>query len=84
LDGAEVGAALGVLGGGVPPGAFAGAACCGVTGFGAETPATLDPSPSFCNESASSLPVGSSPLSDWNFCIASIVLASHFPLGSPL
>ena len=52
-------------------------------GRGAETPAIPEPRPNFCNEGASSLPLGSSPLADWNFCIASTVPASHLPFGSP-
>lgn len=62
---------------------FEGVSVAGTGGFGADTPATLDPSPSFCSDSASSLPVGSSPLPDWNFCIAATVFASHFPFGWP-
>lgn len=54
-----------------------------VAGFGAETPAMPEPRPSFCKLGASSFPLGSRPLADWNFCIAAIVLASHFPFGSP-
>ena len=34
------------------------------TGFGASTPAVLEPKPSFCKLSASSLPLGFMPLSD--------------------
>lgn len=55
----------------------------GTTGFGAETPAMSEPRPSFCSVGASSLPVESRPLADWNFSVASIVSASHLPLGSP-
>ena len=57
--------------------------CAGVGCFGAETPAMPDPRPSFCRLVASSLPVGSRPFADWNFCIAATVLESHFPFGSP-
>ncbi len=57
--------------------------CAGVGCFGAETPAMPDPRPSFCRLVASSLPLGSRPLADWNFCIAATVLESHFPFGSP-
>ena len=54
----------------------------GTEGFGAETPAVLEPRPSFWRLRASSLPVGSRPLADWNFCMAATVFGSHFPLGS--
>lgn len=57
--------------------------CAGIGCFGAETPAMPDPRPSFCRLVASSLPLGSRPLADWNFCIAATVLESHFPFGSP-
>ena len=62
---------------------FCGAAGAVVDGFGAETPAMPEPKPSFCRLVASSFPLGSRPCSDWNFCIAPTVLASHLPLGSP-
>jgi len=56
----------------------------GTTGFGAETPAMSEPRPSFCSVGASSFPVESRPLADWNFSVAAIVSESHLPLGSPL
>ncbi len=75
---APLGAADGSAGGG---GTALGAG--GITGFGAETPAMLDPRPSFCRLRASSFPVASSPFDDWKFCIAPIVFASHLPFGAP-
>lgn len=65
--------------------AAAGAAAEGVvdTGLGAETPAVLEPRPSFWRLGALSLPLGSMPLSDWNFCMALMVLESHLPVGWP-
>lgn len=56
----------------------------GTTGLGAETPAMSEPSPSFCSVGASSFPVESRPLADWNFSVAAIVSESHLPFGSPL
>ena len=55
----------------------------GVMGFGASTPAVPDPRPSFCRLGASILPLLLRPLSDWNFCMAEMVLESHLPLGLP-
>ena len=55
----------------------------GTSGFGAETPAMSEPRPSFCSVGASSLPVESRPLADWNFCVAATVFESHLPVGSP-
>jgi len=55
----------------------------GTTGLGAETPAMSEPSPSFCSVGASSFPLASIPLADWNFCTAATVLESHLPFGSP-
>jgi len=73
-----------VDGGGAAAGLFAGAVPAGGgTGLGAETPAMLEPSPSFCRLSALILPFASSPLADWNFCIAETVFESHLPLGLP-
>ena len=73
-----------VDGGGVAAGLLAGAVLAGGgSGLGAETPAMLDPSPSFCRLSALILPFASSPLADWNFCIAETVFESHLPLGLP-
>jgi len=73
-----------VDGGGVAAGLLAGAVLAGGgSGFGAETPAMLEPRPSFCRLSALSLPLASSPLADWNFCIAATVVESHLPLGLP-
>ena len=56
----------------------------GTIGFGAETPAISEPRPSFCSVGASSLPVESRPLADWNFCSAATVSESHLPFGSLL
>ena len=50
-------------------------------GLGASTPAVLEPRPSFCRLSASSLPLAFMPLSDWNFCSAATVFESHLPFG---
>lgn len=55
----------------------------GSAGLGAETPAILEPRPSFCSVGASRLPVESRPLADWNFRVAAIVFESHLPVGSP-
>ncbi len=55
----------------------------GTSGLGAETPAILEPRPSFCSVGASSLPVESRPWADWNFSVAAIVFESHLPEGSP-
>lgn len=55
----------------------------GVTGRGAETPAISEPNPSFCKLRASIFPVASKPCSPWNFCIAAVVVLSHFPFGVP-
>lgn len=55
----------------------------GVRGFGASTPAVPDPKPNFCRLEASILPLLLRPLSDWNFCMAEMVLESHLPLGLP-
>lgn len=55
----------------------------GTTGLGAETPAMSEPSPSFCSVGASSLPLASIPLADWNFSTAVTVFESHLPFGSP-
>jgi hypothetical protein len=79
--------AIGVLGAALAGGAYEGDGVieqqlCGTMPFGADTPATSDPSPNFCSVSASSFPVTSSPFADWNFCTASTVSASHFPEGS--
>lgn len=63
-EGAVFGAALGAFDGAGLDGPLEEAPPAGTGGRGAETPATLDPSPSFCNESASNLPVDSSPFSD--------------------
>ena len=49
------------LAGGV---ALCGTVPAGAGGFGAETPAMSDPSPSFCKLGASSLPVASIPFAD--------------------
>ena len=54
----------------------------GGSGLGAETPAMSEPSPIFCKLGASSFPLGSRSLADWNFCSAFTVFASHLPLGS--
>jgi hypothetical protein len=82
-DGVDAGEEDGVGGG---PGLEAGGAGADDTGgwdLGADTPAMGEPKPSFCRLSASILPLGSSPLADWNFCMAPIVLESHLPLGWP-
>jgi len=76
LDGA-VAAGFGFVG-------VSGTLSTGAGGRGAETPAMSEPSPSFCRLGASSLPVGSIPLADWNFWRAETVLASHLPVGSPV
>lgn len=55
----------------------------GTTGLGAETPAMSEPSPSFCSVGASSFPLASIPLADWNFSTAATVFESHLPFGSP-
>jgi len=55
----------------------------GAAGRGAETPATLEPSPMRCSVGASSFPLGSRPCADWNFSSEVIVVASIFPVGSP-
>ena len=55
----------------------------GDLGFGAETPAMSEPSPSFCRVGASSLPFASMPFADWNFCTAATVFESHLPFGLP-
>ena len=55
----------------------------GNSGLGAETPAILEPRPSFCSVGASISPVESRPLAVWNFRIAAIVFESHLPVGSP-
>ena len=55
----------------------------GAAGLGADTPAISEPSPSFWSVGASSFPVVSIPLADWNFRSAAIVLVSILPLGSP-
>lgn len=55
----------------------------GVADFGADTPAMSDPRPIFCSVGASSLPLGSSPCSVWNFCKAATVFESILPVGSP-
>jgi hypothetical protein len=53
----------------------------GTIGLGAETPAISDPRPSFCSVRASSLPVASRLLADWNLFTAATVFASHLPFG---
>jgi len=53
----------------------------GLAGRGAPRPAVSDPSPSFCSESASSFPVGFNPFTCWKCFIASMVPASHLPVG---
>ncbi len=55
----------------------------GVMGLGASTPAVPEPRPNFCRLEASILPLLLRPLSDWNFCMAAMVLESHLPLGLP-
>jgi hypothetical protein len=55
----------------------------GVTGLGASTPAVPEPRPNFCRLGASIFPLLLRPLSDWNFCMAEMVLESHLPLGLP-
>ncbi len=55
----------------------------GNSGLGAETPAILEPRPSFCSVGASRLPVESRPLAVWNFRIAATVFESHLPEGAP-
>ena len=94
-DEVEEGAGGGVAGGGAGVeageaaaggGGDAGAAAAGAGGvgvLGAETPAVLEPRPSFWRLAALILPLGSMPLSDWNLVKAAMVLASHLPLGEP-
>ena len=55
----------------------------GGTGLGASTPAVPEPRPNFCRLGASILPLLLRPLSDWNFCMAEMVLESHLPVGLP-
>jgi len=74
-EGADAGADAGVVEAGAAEGGV------GAGGLGAETPAVLEPRPSFWRLGALSLPLGSMPLSDWNFCMAEMVLASHLPVG---
>jgi hypothetical protein len=51
--------------------------------MGGATPAVCEPSPNCWSVFASSFPVGFSPCASWNFLVASIVEASHFPFGFP-
>ena len=97
VDGAGCGVAEGTLlvaveaaeaGGGAGAGdaaAGAGVADAGAeeAGLGAETPAVLEPRPSFWRLEALILPEASMPLAAWNFCMAAMVLASHLPVGWP-
>ena len=48
------------------------------------TPAVWEPRPNCWRVFASSLPVGFRPCASWNFLVASIVAASHFPFGFPV
>lgn len=53
-------------------------------GNGGATPAVCEPRPNCCSVFASSLPLGFNPCASWNFLMASIVDASHFPFGFPV
>lgn len=53
-------------------------------GTGAAKPAICEPSPNFCNVSASSFPVRFSPWASWNLLTASVVELSHLPFAVPV